>query len=121
MDFPHIRPHASPPSLALAGSPPCTAGQILQDLPHSPTRVRVSTQKKAKEEPIFPPSVTTHEFCNAPVKPAQELSFPLVGTRRVTQLWLSRNVQCIEQQHGAKGAKFGPNAFPIDTLKPVES
>lgn len=77
--------------------------------------------KKAKEEPSFPPSITTHEFCSAPVKPAQELSLPLVGTRQVTPLWLSRNLQCREQQHGPKGAKSGPNAFPIDTLKTVES
>lgn len=55
------------------------------------------------------------------VKPAQELSLPLVGTRQVTQPQLNRSVQCREQQCGAKGEKFGPNAFLSDMLKPVES
>lgn len=125
-----IRHYPPPSSLGLGGSPPAnnnlhclpsgTAGEILQNLPHPPTRASVPTQKSQGRSQL-PPSITTHEFCNALAKPAQELSFPLVGTQQVTQPRLSRSVQCREQRRGAKGEKFGPNAFLSGMLKPVES
>lgn len=124
-----IRHYPSPSSLGLGGSPPannnlhCPVALLGRSskIRHIHPREQVCPPKKAKEDPSSLRLSTTHEFCNALLKPAQELSLPLVGTQQVTQPRLSRSVQCREQRHGAKGEKFGPNAFLSGMLKPVES
>lgn len=65
-----------PPPLPWQGLPLALLGRSSKTCHIHPWEYVYLPKKKAKEEPIFPPSVTTHEFCNAPVKPAQELSFP---------------------------------------------